>query len=104
MAWAACNLNYAYLHLDNGDLEHAESSAKTAFRLGEEKHDYILMARARLLLCMIENARVEEGIGESTEAGNHARLAQDCRSTKPSNWQDTPRTGVCSPIPTSGRA
>ena len=36
------------------------------------------MARARLLLCMIENARVEEGIGESTEPGNHARLAQDC--------------------------
>jgi tetratricopeptide (TPR) repeat protein len=72
------NLNYAYLDLDNGDLEHAESSAKIAFRLGEEKHDHILMARARLLLCMIENARVEEGIGESTEPGNHARLAQDC--------------------------
>ena len=51
---------------------------KIAFRLGEEKHDYILMARARLLLCMIENALVEEGIGESTEPGNHARLAQDC--------------------------
>ena len=51
---------------------------KTAFRLGEEKRDHILMARARLLLCMIENARVEEGIGESTEPGSHARLAQDC--------------------------
>jgi tetratricopeptide (TPR) repeat protein len=71
------NLNYAYLHLDNGDLEHAEATAKTAFRLGEEKRDYILMARARLLRCMIENARVEEGIGESTRPGNHARLAQD---------------------------
>ncbi len=71
------NLNYAYLHLDNGDLEHAETSAKTAFRLGESKEDYILMARARLLLCMVENARVEEGIGENTEPGNHARLAQD---------------------------
>jgi tetratricopeptide (TPR) repeat protein len=71
-------LNYAYLHLDNGDLEHAEATANTAFGLGEEKRDHILMARARLLLCMIENARVEEGIGESTEPGNHARLAQDC--------------------------
>ena len=71
------NLNYAYLYLDNGDLEHAEASAKTAFRLGEEKHDSILMARARLLLCMIENARVEEGIGESTAPGSHARMAQD---------------------------
>jgi tetratricopeptide (TPR) repeat protein len=71
------NLNYAYLHLDTGDLEQAEVAAKTAFRLGEEKGDHILMARSRLLLCMIENARVEEGIGERTEPGNHARLAQD---------------------------
>jgi len=71
------HLNYAYLHLDNGDLEHAESAARTAFHLGEEKRDSILMARSRLLLCMTENARVEEGIGESTEPGNHARLAQD---------------------------
>ncbi len=71
------NLNYAYLHLDNGDLEHAEASAKTAYHFGDTKRDHILMARARLLLCMIENGRVEEGIGESTEPGNHARLAQD---------------------------
>jgi tetratricopeptide (TPR) repeat protein len=71
------NLNYAYLYLDNGDLEHGETAAKTAFRLGEEKRDSILMARARLLLCMIENARVEEGIGESTTPGSHARMAQD---------------------------
>jgi tetratricopeptide (TPR) repeat protein len=70
------NLNYAYLHLDNGDLERAETAAKAAFRLAEDKHDYILMARARMVRCMIENARVEEGIGDS-EPGNHARLAQD---------------------------
>jgi tetratricopeptide (TPR) repeat protein len=69
------NLNYAYLHLDNGDLERAEAAAKTAFSLAEDKRDDILMARARMVRCMIENARVEEGIGEST--GNHARLAQD---------------------------
>jgi tetratricopeptide (TPR) repeat protein len=71
------NLNYAYLHLDNGDLDRAEAAAKTAHRLADEKRDFILMARARLLLCMIENARVEEGIGETTEPGAHARLAQD---------------------------
>jgi tetratricopeptide (TPR) repeat protein len=69
------NLNYAYLHLDNGDLERAESAAKAAFKLAEDKRDDILMARARMVRCIIENARVEEGIGEST--GNHARLAQD---------------------------
>jgi tetratricopeptide (TPR) repeat protein len=71
-------LNYGYLHLDNGDLDDADAEAKTAFRLGEEKGDHILMARARLLDCMIENVRVEEEIGESAEPGSHARRAQDC--------------------------
>jgi tetratricopeptide (TPR) repeat protein len=72
------HLSYGYLHLDNGDLEHADSEARIAFRLGEEKGDHILMARARLLNCMIENARVEEEIGESAERGIHAHEAQDC--------------------------
>src|SRR5258706_2789696 len=72
------HLNYGYLHLDNGDLELADEEAKAAFCLGEEKRDYILMARARLLQCMSENTRVEEEIGESSEPGGHARLAQDC--------------------------
>jgi tetratricopeptide (TPR) repeat protein len=70
-------LNYAYLHFDNGDLDDAEVSANQAFQLGEDKRDHILMARARLLRCMVENGRVEEGIGESTEPGMHARIAQD---------------------------
>lgn len=72
------HLNYGYLHLDNGDLELADVEARAAFKLGEEKRDHILMARAKLLQCMNENARVEEEIGESTEPGGHARLAQDC--------------------------
>jgi tetratricopeptide (TPR) repeat protein len=72
------HLSYGYLHLDNGDLEDAEAEAKVAFRLGEEKGDHILMARARLLNCMIENGRVEEEIGDSAERGVHAREAQDC--------------------------
>src|SRR5215469_12260719 len=71
------HLNYGYLHLDNGDLDDAEQEGETAFHLGEARHDHILMARSRLLRCMIENARVEEGIGESTEPGGHAHLAQD---------------------------
>ena len=75
---ASVHLNYGYLHLDNGDLEQADASAKVAFRLGEEKRDHIIMSRASLLRCMIENARVEEEIGDSTEPGSHARMAQDC--------------------------
>jgi len=72
------HMNYGLLHLDNGDLELAEEKAKSAFVLGETRHDYILTARARLLQCMIENARVEEGIGESTELGSRAHRARDC--------------------------
>ena len=72
------HLNYGYLHLDNGDLDRADAETEIAFRLGEERRDHILMARTRMLQCMIENARVEEGIGEGTEPGSHARLAQDC--------------------------
>jgi tetratricopeptide (TPR) repeat protein len=71
------HLNYGYLHLDSGDLDDGEREAETAFHLAEARHDHILMARSQLLRCMIENVRVEEGIGESSEPGTHARLAQD---------------------------
>lgn len=71
-------LNYGFLHLDNGDLEDAEVQAKKAFTLAEARHDHILMARTRILQCMIENARVEEEIGDSNEPGSRARVAQEC--------------------------
>ena len=71
------HLNYGYLHLDNGDLDDAEKEAETAFHLAEARHDYILMARSRLLRCMSENVRIDEGIGENPEPGSHAHLAQD---------------------------
>lgn len=71
------HLNYGYLHLDSGDLEDAEKQSETAFCLAEARHDFILMARSRLLRCMVENVRVEEGIGEDSDPGAHAHLAQD---------------------------
>jgi len=71
------HLNYGYLHLDSGDLEDAERESETAFHLAEARRDLILMARSRLLRCMIENVRVDEGIGENTDPGAHAHLAQD---------------------------
>ena len=70
------HLNYGYIYLDNGDLGDADAAGKTAFSLGEQRRDYILMARARLLCCTISNARVEEGIGE-TEPDCDAHLALD---------------------------
>lgn len=71
------HLNYGYLHLDSGDLEDAEKESETAFHLAEARHDLILMARSRLLRCMIENIRVDEGISENTDPDAHAHLAQD---------------------------
>ncbi len=55
-------VNRGHLHLDSGDLHTADDEARQAYKLGEEKHDYILMARARLLECMVENTKLEEGI------------------------------------------
>lgn len=55
-------VNRGHLHLDNGDLLRADDEARAAYTLGEEKKDYILMARARLLECMVENTKLEEEI------------------------------------------
>jgi tetratricopeptide (TPR) repeat protein len=70
-------LNAAYIHLDNGDFQSAEAESSSAYNLAEEKRDYILMGRARILQCMIENAKVEEEIGGGADPGNHARRAFD---------------------------
>jgi tetratricopeptide (TPR) repeat protein len=55
-------VNRGHLHLDSGDLHKADDEARLAYKLGEEKKDYILMARARLLECMVENTKLEEEI------------------------------------------
>jgi tetratricopeptide (TPR) repeat protein len=70
----AVQLNYGYLHLDAGELDRAGAEAAAAYQLGDEKKDYILMARARILECMVENARFEEEIGDPHR---HAQLAWD---------------------------
>jgi tetratricopeptide (TPR) repeat protein len=68
-------LNAAYIHLDSGDFQRAEEEAASAYEVAEQKQDYILMGRARILQCMIENAKVEEEIGEGADPGSHARRA-----------------------------
>lgn len=68
-------LNAAYIHLDGGDFQRAEEEAASAYEVAEQKQDYILMGRARILECMIENAKVEEEIGEGADPGSHARRA-----------------------------
>jgi tetratricopeptide (TPR) repeat protein len=61
---AGVHINRGFLRLDAGDLESAAAEGAEAFRCGEEKHDYIIMARARTLECIVENAAVEEQVGD----------------------------------------
>ncbi len=68
-------LNAAYIHLDGGDFQRADEEAASAYDVAEQKQDYILMGRARILQCMIENAKVEEDVGGGEDPGSGARRA-----------------------------
>ena len=68
-------LNAAYIHLDGGDFQCAEEEAASGYDVAVQKQDYILMVRARILQCMIENAKVEEEISGGADPGSHARRA-----------------------------
>lgn len=69
--------NLGYLYLDRGDIDHAAHHGKEAYRLGLEKNDHILMARARILQSAAENARVEEQLGEDVDMAVHAGRAKE---------------------------
>jgi tetratricopeptide (TPR) repeat protein len=72
-------VNSGLLHLDGGDLERASDEAAGAYELGSGKDDHILMARARILQCMIENAKLEEELeaASAQTALDYAREAID---------------------------
>ena len=63
---ASVHVNQGLLYVDAGDLEHAAAEGAEAFRHGHEKRDFIVMARARTLQCMVENAAVEEQVGDTS--------------------------------------
>lgn len=65
-----------YLHLDLGEVDQALTEAAQAYRIGEAQNDHILMARARILSTAIENAHVEEQIGEGVDMAVHAANAR----------------------------
>ncbi len=69
-------VNSGYLHLDGGDIDRAADEALEAHRIGQEKNDFILMARARVLQTATENARVEEQLGEDVDIALHANQAK----------------------------
>jgi tetratricopeptide (TPR) repeat protein len=77
---SAVHLNVGYVHLDGGEFDRASEEAAAAFRVAEEKLDFLLMARARLLQCMIENAQLEEDVGERPDpAGGAGRALESIR-------------------------
>jgi tetratricopeptide (TPR) repeat protein len=69
-------VNSGYLHLDRGDIDRAAKEAMEAYRIGHEKNDLILMARARVLQTWTENAKIEEQLGEDVDAALHANHAK----------------------------
>lgn len=69
-------VNCGFLHLDSGDLDLAAREGAEAYELGRQKQDQILMARARLLQCAIENAAFDEEL-EASDPAVHARAAMD---------------------------
>lgn len=72
---SSIHLVYGYLYLDDGDYERAEQHAATGLELARRKNDPIGLSRLSLLHCMIENAKVDDGIGDKTDAEVHARQA-----------------------------
>jgi len=73
----AVHILRGFLCLDSGELDAAATEAAHAFQLGEPKADYILMARARILQSIVENAKFDEQIEEVSGTNLHAQLAHD---------------------------
>ena len=69
--------NRGLLYLDIGDLDNASQQAALAYTVGKEENDSILIARARLLQCTIENAKLDEEIEGSTQSWEHAQAARE---------------------------
>ncbi len=70
------HINRGLVCLDAGEWDRAGAEAAKAFAHGEPKRDYILMARARLLQCIVENAKFDEEVEERTDPHHHAQAAQ----------------------------
>ena len=69
--------NRGLLFLDSGELDKAAIEGASAYAVGKEENDSIVMARARLLQCKVEHAQLEEEIEGSTRTWEHAQAARD---------------------------
>ena len=73
---ATAVLNAGYLHLDVGELDLAEEQAQQAYAIGESTQLALVMARGKILVGLIENARVEELLGHPGDAPALAQRAK----------------------------
>lgn len=71
------HVNLGHLYLDRGDLDLAAEEAQTALEMGEQKFDYILIARSRILQSMVEHEKYEEEVDDGYGPEHHAQLAHD---------------------------
>ncbi|MBZ5526987.1 MAG: tetratricopeptide repeat protein [Acidobacteriia bacterium] len=69
------HVTFGYLNLDDGELDRAAAEGATAFRLGDEKKDIVLKARARMLQSAVECAKFEEQIEEGSSRVPSSQLA-----------------------------
>src|SRR5581483_7086427 len=73
----AVKINRGFLCLGGGEIDRAAACAAEAYELCAEKRDYIPMARARILQCMVENLLYEEQIADNADLHRHAQRAHD---------------------------
>ena len=69
------HITLGYLNLDDGELDRAAAQAATAFRLGAEKRDSVLKARARMLQSAVQGAMFEGQIEEGSSRVPSSQLA-----------------------------
>ena len=69
------HITRGYLNLDSGELDRAAADGAAAFRLGDQKKDSILKARARMLQSAMERAKFEEQIEEGASLVPSSQLA-----------------------------
>lgn len=69
--------NRGLLYLDSGELDLAAQQAAACYAVGREENDAIVMARARILQCRVEQAQLEEEIESSAHSWEHAQAARE---------------------------
>lgn len=69
--------NRGLLYLDSGELDLAAQQAADAYAVGKQENDSIVMARARMVQCQVEQGLLEEEVEGSAHSWEHAQAARD---------------------------